>query len=187
VDGASSITDANAYRGTLEDLRSLLTGDDDMLRDEELTIPRETLLTGETLPPVGDHEKVDAATAVAFALRHAFAGRRSAEESLKVLWQLKAAAAGDETRDNAAMAAIQVLTELVRGGGGDPDTAAILARIDAKAAETQALVEQRHQAEMTELQRTHADLLHDRDAQIQALRAELSRLEGNRAQAEPPA
>src|SRR5687767_7118052 len=42
----------------------------DMLKDEQLTIPRETLLTGELLPPDGSEtEEVDAATAVAFTLR----------------------------------------------------------------------------------------------------------------------
>lgn len=69
---------------------------EDMLRDEELTIPRETLLTGETLPPEGEHEKVDAATAVAFALRHAFAARRASEEALKIVKDLKIPLVTDE-------------------------------------------------------------------------------------------
>ncbi|WP_162908097.1 hypothetical protein [Allorhizocola rhizosphaerae] len=167
VDGASSVTDANAFRGTVDQLRSLLTGDDDMSWDERL---------GQG-PAGSEYANHMARTAVAWT----WAGVDRANEALK---RLEAATAAEQTRDAASAAAIQALTELVRsGGGGDVDATAILERIDAKAAETQALVQQRHQAEMAELQRLHAEVLRERDAQIQALRAELSRLEGGQAQA----
>lgn len=150
-----------------------LSGEDDMLSDQQITMPTEKLLTGEELP-LPQVPSIPADQVLGWTLHHTFASRRSAEEGLKILWQLKAAAASDETRDVALRAAIQALADLVRSGGGDVDTAAILTRIDAKAAETQAMVEQRHQAEMSELQR-------DRQAEIDGLRAELARLEGPRS------
>jgi hypothetical protein len=96
--------------------------------------------------------------------------------TLQAVGRLEAAVAEEKTRDAATATAITALAELVKAGGGDPDTAAILARIDASGAAVRADVEQRHQAEMTELGRVHADVLRDRDAQIAALTAELDRL-----------
>lgn len=79
--------------------------------------------------------------------------------------KLLAAAAADETRDAATLAAIQALA----AGGTSVDTALVLQRINDKAAETQALVEQRHQVEMAALEQEKA-------AEIAGLRAELDRL-----------
>lgn len=58
------------------------TGGIEMLKDEMLRLPKEQLVTGEIVPPTGDIETVDAATALAFALRHGYAARRAAEEAL---------------------------------------------------------------------------------------------------------
>lgn len=56
--------------------------------------------------------------------------------------QLLVASAADETRDRATAAAVGALADLVRAGGGQPDTAAILARIDeATAAESRVVGE----------------------------------------------
>lgn len=64
-------------------------------------------------------------------------------------------AADDETRDTAHAAALQALADQIAAGGGSVDVAAILARIDEKAAETNTAVEAMraaHQAELDQLQ-----------------------------------
>lgn len=57
-------------------------------------------------------------------------------------WKALAAAETVRAEQNASRAAIEALTEVIRSTGGDLDTAAILARIDAAAATTGAVVEQ---------------------------------------------
>lgn len=55
-----------------------------MLKDEQLTLPPETLVTGELVPANGQTEVVDAASAVAFALRHSYVARKVAEATLEL-------------------------------------------------------------------------------------------------------
>ncbi|MEV4138149.1 hypothetical protein AB0J72_39000 [Dactylosporangium sp. NPDC049742] len=69
----------------------------------------------------------------------AIAAARSADASAGVQ-QLIAAAAADEARDQATIAAIQALTAIIQAGGGTVDTAPILAEIRAVREETHAEV-----------------------------------------------
>lgn len=78
--------------------------------------------------------------------------------------RLGAFVAAEETRDAAMLAAITALS-----AGGGVDAAPIIAAIQAEAAATRALVEQKHNAEMAELRRAH-------DAEKAGLVAELERL-----------
>lgn len=64
---------------------------ENMLRDEILTIPGETLKTGQKVPSDGAlTESFDAASAVAFGLRHAYAARLGVEAALDRLDALAA-------------------------------------------------------------------------------------------------
>ncbi len=83
--------------------------------------------------------------------------------------ELKAAAAADETRDAATLAAINALADVVKAGGGSVDVAAINAAIDEAAADVKAIIEQRHADEMAALNQAHA-------AELAGLRAELDAL-----------
>ncbi len=78
--------------------------------------------------------------------------------------ELRVFVAAEQTRDAAMLAAIQALA-----GGGGPDAAPIIAAIQAEAAATRALVEEKHNAEMAELRRAF-------DAEKAGLVAELERL-----------
>lgn len=87
-----------------------------MLKDETLKIPAETLLTGERLPAEGDTEVVDAASALAFALRHSYAARRAAEAALKTVNDLKT---GGVDVDALAAALLPKLRDMVRAEARD--------------------------------------------------------------------
>lgn len=78
--------------------------------------------------------------------------------------RLGAFVAAEETRDAAMLAAITALS-----AGGGVEAAPIIAAIQAEAAATRALVEEKHNAEMAELRRAH-------DAEKAGLVAELERL-----------
>jgi hypothetical protein len=71
--------------------------------------------------------------------------------------KLVVAAAADETRDAAAIAAIQALTDLVKAGGGNVDTAAVLTAIRSAAADAAATA-QRLQADLDAAAQREADL-----------------------------
>lgn len=68
----------------------IVNGDDMALKDEKLTLPAETLANGERVPATGTQETVDGATALAYALRNAYAARRAAESALKVALDIAA-------------------------------------------------------------------------------------------------
>lgn len=79
----------------------------------------------------------------------------------KTYWLVQANEAADATRDAATLAAVKALA-----AAGGVDAAPIVEAIKAEASATRALVEQRHQEEMTAQQRAYA-------AELAGLRAEL--------------
>ncbi|GIH07505.1 hypothetical protein Rhe02_55720 [Rhizocola hellebori] len=158
--GGQRICDANAFRGTLDQLRALITGDDEMSWDEQLErVEGETLPTGKVLPA----EQRTARTALAFALRHSYSGRQASEETLRLTRQLLASQAESATRESSMLAAIRALAE-----GGGVEVAPIVDAVRAEAQATRDLVEQRHQSEMAELTRLHAEELATTVAGLQA-------------------
>jgi len=84
---------------------------------------------------------------------------------------LVAAAAADETRDRAALAAI---TALATAGG--VDAAPIVAAVKAEGEASRTLMTEQHQAEMASLQKLHEQQLAEKTAEIAALQAELAAL-----------
>lgn len=95
-------------------------------------------------------------------------------ETVQMIKQLVAAAAADETRDKALMAAIQALAS----GGTSIDTTAVIEAARAEGQATRELVEQRHQVQVAKLNETHAEILRERDAELAGMRAELDALKG---------
>lgn len=76
-------------------------------------------------------------------------------ELARSLARIEAARAADETRDAATLAAVTALADTIKAGGGNVDTAAILAEIRSAAAASAVAVE-RLQAELAaSVQREH--------------------------------
>jgi len=86
---------------------------------------------------------------------------------------LVAAAAADETRDRAALAAIAALAN-----AGGVDAAPIIAAIRGEGEASRTLMVEQHQAEMASLQKLHEQQLAAKTAEIAALQAELAALAG---------
>lgn len=82
-------------------------------------------------------------------------------------------AAKDEARDTATAALVQALVDMVKAGGGDVDTAALLAEIRSQGASQSARVE-RLLAEVDELQAANADLQAKLDKVPAAVIAEIA-------------
>lgn len=111
--------DMNKFRQDVAD-----GGEGDMaLSDEHLTIPREVIFNGDVLPPDGSEtEEVDAATAVAFGLRHAYVGRVAAEAGLEMLETVLQAAKALTAKVDALAAKVDALSN---PGSGETGTATI--------------------------------------------------------------
>src|SRR5512139_1610283 len=137
--------DLNVFRGTVEQLKAMIEGDD-MATILEWVDPR-----------------VEATTHMFDKIRFGPEAGKPVE-LVQAINKLVAAAAADETRDAATLAAVKALAE-----AGGADAAPIVAAINAQAEATRALVEQRHQEEMAVLRREY-------DAEVAGLRAELERL-----------
>lgn len=125
--GTQTICDANAFRGTLAELKALLKGDDmswDAVIGDKTTNPNSAsagaLLVGANI---------------------------AAFDTLNLL---KATSAEDATRHAATLAAVKALAE-----AGGVDAAPIVEAIKAEAAATRALVERQHAEEIALLRREH--------------------------------
>ncbi len=126
VDGASTNTDANAYRGSLNQLTALLIGD---------TVGWTEVIEDELNPNRYTAGRIALGTNIYVT------------ETLNLL---KATSAEDATRDAATLAAVQALAIAT---GNDPTPVVEAIRVEAAA--TRALVEQTHQEEMAALRRNH--------------------------------
>jgi hypothetical protein len=133
--------DANAFRGTTDELRALITGGDDVGSTEQVF-------------------NIDAHTwAIRMGLKTAILpgdAPGTPVEWENPLWDLlrdvQANVAADLAEDKATTAALKALTDLVNASGGNVDAAPILAAIaDARAAES---------VTVTNLQQQVTDLLH---------------------------
>lgn len=142
--GAQTICDANAFRGTLPELRALISGDDDMSWLDE-TVAATPDNPGRT----GRNVLEDLWTGI-----HGRIQRMEADA--------RAARAAEETRDRTTLAAIQALA-----GNGGPEVAPIVAAIKAEGEATRAQFEQAHQAELAERDARMAGL----QAELDRLRA----------------
>lgn len=107
--------DANAYRGTREQLLALIR-------------PGGAPTTGDDMASVAD--------TITYEIRPWTAG------TLQGVGRLEAAAAEDKTRDAGMLVAIEALAAQITAGGGSVDVAAITAAVQAEAATTRTLVEQ---------------------------------------------
>jgi hypothetical protein len=159
--------DANAFRGTYDQLKDLFRGETDVSQDYASLDMRNF-----TQPAwmTGDIAAVDTASVLRTGDQTGWSPRDGGGWFItRTLRALVAAAAADETRDAATLAAINALAEVIRSGGGDVNVTAVLAAIDDAVKDVKATVEQRHAEEMMALNQAHA-------AEIAGLKAELDAL-----------
>lgn len=160
--------DANAFRGTYDQLKDLFRGGKPEMSQDYAQLN----MANFTQPAwmTGDIAAVDVASVLRTGDQTGWAKTDGGGWFItRTLRTLVAAAAADETRDAATLAAVNALAGVIRSGGGDVDVTAVLAAIDDAVSDVKATVEQRHAEEMAALQQVHA-------AEVAGLRAELDAL-----------